>query len=1117
MKKSVFLIGLLLLNLLIPFTAYASEPVKGEEYLSNENDSELLTPDENQNQSTPANDLEETDEGEESTDSIISKDDKIEKENIQDNSKLDTKDNQTETETIDKENDNTIKTTDPTKTENNNGIADEDIQESSKKEKSVSTLSLSIMESNTSKLGHIRSADVDIYKNLNDLADSSFKAGTSYTNKVYYIKKQANLDDETYYLLSILPSSSSGVLGWVHSSDLSTHSHTGVDKNTKVFYIKGSGHSYGTAWGGAKDLIFDLSNYKEQIFYVHLTEKVGNNIWYRGELNNQTVWIHSSYLKETKESKTSLLGHIRSSKVSIYNRLEKDSSSFLAGDTYTNAVYYIKKQGEMGGEKYYLISTQPSYISGVVGWIKASDMSVHTHVGVDSDSKTFYFKGTGSGYSKAWGGVKNLVYQDLAKYKDEVFNVHLTEKVGNNTWYRGNFKGETIWIHSSYLVASQEEKTSKLGHIISDKVKIFDRYDLSSYTLAGQEYINEVYYIKKQTKINDKTYYLISKEPSSNRGVIGWVEASDMSVRTHAGVDSNSKTFYFKGTGSAYSKAWGGADNLVYRDMKTYEGQKFEVHLTEKVGNNIWYRGNFDGKTIWLHSSYLTQSTEIEISKLGHLHSEAKIYGTYGDRNTIIDSSKYLNAVYYIKKQAKVNGKVYYLISTQPSSSRGVIGWVPEEEISTHIHRTKDKKQKTLYFTGKGKAYSKAWGGLKDLIYKDLSQFQGGEFSVNLTETVGNNTWYRGVLNGRTSWVHEAFLEETNIIYKDYNMTFQEAVDIQMTRSPQTDKYRNQNAYIHAGYIEIIRSAVITGSGVRLRTAPQFGDNISVTVEKGTSVEILRTVSGDSYSGSNSWYEIKYKDNKLYVHSSLVDPDKEIAKTTAKVNVREGATTASHIFATLDKGETVNLVKKGKTWHEISFGTWRNAKRSDVEYYMNPNNSDPFQHLLLSSSVGVSAAELNKILLGKGSLEGLGQAFIDGGREHAVNEIYLISHALLETAKGTSKLATGITVNGKKVYNMFGIRAYDSCPERCGSEFAYEQGWDTPYKAIVGGAKFIGEDYIHNQYNQNTIYKMRWNLIYPPKQYATDIGWASKQIYQIKSLYELVENPLLQFEMPRFK
>ncbi|MFB4475966.1 mannosyl-glycoprotein endo-beta-N-acetylglucosamidase, partial [Oceanobacillus caeni] len=114
---------------------------------------------------------------------------------------------------------------------------------------------------------------------------------------------------------------------------------------------------------------------------------------------------------------------------------------------------------------------------------------------------------------------------------------------------------------------SEEHPTSKLGHIRHSNVKIYNKDNLSSYKLAGSTYTNAVYYIKKQKNIGNKKYYLISKQPSSVNGVVGWVESGDLSIHTHVGVDKNSKTFYIKGTGSAYSKAWGGSKDLVYKNM----------------------------------------------------------------------------------------------------------------------------------------------------------------------------------------------------------------------------------------------------------------------------------------------------------------------------------------------------------------------------------------------------------------------------------------------------------------------------------------------------------------------------------------------------------------------
>ena len=318
--------------------------------------------------------------------------------------------------------------------------------------------------------------------------------------------------------------------------------------------------------------------------------------------------------------------------------------------------------------------------------------------------------------------------------------------------------------------------------------------------------------------------------------------------------------------------------------------------------------------------------------------------------------------------------------------------------------------------------------------------------------------------------IDELLQSREEVTYTSYGHTLEEALNIQMNQLQQTDMYRNSPAYVHSSYVQL--------------------------------------------NGSNQ------------------------GKTTSRLNVRAEPNNTSHIYGTLNEGATVTILEKGKTWHKIQYNTWRNPTRSDVKYYLDPNNNDRFQHLVLTSSAGVPATELNRILQGKGVLEGLGQAFIDGGKQHAVNEVYLISHALLETGHGTSTLAKGVEVgkdkNGnlvlvnssnrsnltdiKTTYNMFGIGAVDSNPLRGGAFRAYNEGWYTPEAAIKGGAKFIADRYIHNKYQQNTLYKMRWNPANPGyPQYATDIAWAVKQVTQIKNMYSLLNNPMLHFNIPQYK
>lgn len=274
----------------------------------------------------------------------------------------------------------------------------------------------------------------------------------------------------------------------------------------------------------------------------------------------------------------------------------------------------------------------------------------------------------------------------------------------------------------------------------------------------------------------------------------------------------------------------------------------------------------------------------------------------------------------------------------------------------------------------------------------------------------------------------------------------------------------------------------------------------------------------------------------LFVPKSNLFFDGSQWLTTADTGVRGGADNNAWVVTQLAQGKPVQVLPfDNNDWYQVKFNTgWVNASPSDVQYNLDPNNfpngtDGAFQFLNLSAPTAVNADEVNnKILNGRGILAGKAAAFIQAANEQHINEIYLIAHALLETGNGSSPLANGIqvsTINGqpvepKIVYNMFGIGAVDSDPNTKGAEFAYQQGWFTPEAAIIGGAQFIGSNYINSTvYHQNTLYKMRWN---PAKlgpathQYASDIGWAIKQATIIKGLYGLLSTYTLKFDVPRY-
>ena len=133
-----------------------------------------------------------------------------------------------------------------------------------------------------------------------------------------------------------------------------------------------------------------------------------------------------------------------------------------------------------------------------------------------------------------------------------------------------------------------------------------------------------------------------------------------------------------------------------------------------------------------------------------------------------------------------------------------------------------------------------------------------------------------------------------------------------------------------------------------------------------------------------------------------------------------------------------------------------------------------------------------------------------------------------ETGYGKSVLAQGQTITSYKgntlpqpvtVYNFFGIGAIDKSANVSGAEASYSNGWTSIEKTIDGSAKWIRDNYIKSsKYNQNTIYKMKFNYEYSFHQYATDVNWAngiSGIMYKLVSMYDTASN--LNFEVPNYK
>jgi len=197
----------------------------------------------------------------------------------------------------------------------------------------------------------------------------------------------------------------------------------------------------------------DRDQYRQKVLEHQQNVIEGNS---KGRLQSWNEDHISEVSDNYTEAPTSRLAHIKPDKSDIY-KVPKNLDDRTSSKGYKGNVYYIKKRARYRGETFYLLSRQPSANDGIIGWMKATDVSSHSHIAIDNDAKILYLKGKGIGYSHAWGDKKNRVYANLKSFKGVEFKVNKTDKVGKNIWYRGLLSGKQVWIHSSHLIEKPSE------------------------------------------------------------------------------------------------------------------------------------------------------------------------------------------------------------------------------------------------------------------------------------------------------------------------------------------------------------------------------------------------------------------------------------------------------------------------------------------------------------------------------------------------------------------------------------------------------------------------------------------------------------------------------------
>ncbi|MCC5891503.1 SH3 domain-containing protein [Exiguobacterium sp.] len=711
----------------------------------------------------------------------------------------------------------------------------------------------------------------------------------------------------------------------------------------------------------------------------------------------------------------------------------------------------------------------------------------------------------------------------------------------NGTWYRIKFGTHTGYVAASYLTKTGLTTNSTTNNASLDSEQIVLRNTNMHTNFSRTAPI--IYNVKKNEPVKvvsthgaNNTWYRIEY-----RGQLGYVAKADI---------TKNELFVIK-QAPFHSQPFSSSKILSELSPGT------KVSYVKPHGQNgTWYEVKFGNTTGYMAKWNLSvDSTDVQPTKSLFTNKETNLHvSTISSSAIAAKIPKGAEVNYYSKHGA--NGTWFKI------SYKGIVGYsaawdlsetpppVEEYEIEQQV-RVNVPNNATLNVRERATTDSKELGKLTT----------GTVVSV---KPVSNTTW--GLLtsgNLAGGYIHLSYTTPVTttppvtgiqrvVSHTSYPISLRTMAERQVAQFGQTDAYRNAPAYLPRAWVSVNGNTgtivnnqlrVISGIGTALKMSASSTSTTLATIPNGTNIEYVdRQVVGTAV-----WYRVKYGSMTGFVTPSSV---------VGAANILSQPSLTSHAYGQINPGETVTITGQTGTYYTVSYrrpaghnirifdNVWRRASVTDLEPFVNPNNFDQnsqafYQFLDLSKSAGTTASTLNKVLVNTGTLTNQGQAFINAANQYSINEIYLLSHAVHETGHGKSVLAQGVPVDkdgnalinssgtrihperpvAATVYNMYGIQAVDSSPLATGAKFAFEQKWFSPEAAIVGGAYWIGASYInHPTYKQNTLYKMRFNPANPGvHQYATDIGWATKQTARIYQTYQTLDSYTLHFDVPKFQ
>ena len=678
----------------------------------------------------------------------------------------------------------------------------------------------------------------------------------------------------------------------------------------------------------------------------------------------------------------------------------------------------------------------------------------------------------------------------------------------SNGWYKiETASGKQGWASSSYISISNNDTNNNTN--TSENIAIVNTDGLKFRTGAGISY-SIIKVLNKGEKVE-----VISESA-------GWSKVrydSRLGYVASQYIDKTNTNYIIKEVNTDGLNVRTGPSTSYSSIGKLNKGTKVQV-ISESAG---WSKINYNNKIAYVSSGYLktvsTNTSDTKPEDSTEQYKEIKVVNTNGLNVRKGPSTSY-SSIGKLNKGSNVEvisesagwSKINYNNTTAYVATM----YLDKKTTNTEDSTEQYKEIKVVNTNGlnvrKGPSTS----------YSSIGKLNKGSNVEVISESAG---WSKINYNNTTAYVATMYLDKKTTNTED-----------------STEQYKEIK--------------VVNTNGLNVRKGPSTSYSSIGKLNKGSNVEVI--------SESAGWSKINYNNTTAYVATMYLDKITSSEQVPPVVggdsveNVNGAIINYKALNYTLKDHVDVQYKKALEGGNVISSSISRSseesttyvmaqsrafspASKSDLEYYLNPgnftsSNRGMMQFLRLDTyKGGVSESELNSYLNSLPKVNGKntvfynqGKTFIDAAKKYDIDLIYLVSHAMWETGYGKSVLAQGQTITSYKgntlpqpvtVYNFFGIGAIDKSANVSGAEASYSNGWTSIEKTIDGSAKWIRDNYIKSsKYNQNTIYKMKFNYEYSFHQYATDVNWAngiSGIMYKLVSMYDTASN--LNFEVPNYK